>query len=68
MGSLTVIPEPLELAPGEQWFTRIYSPDVLKALGSKPLWKVDEQTHTVYGLSTAQVPDADKEIVGLRRK
>jgi DNA-directed RNA polymerase subunit RPC12/RpoP len=62
MGSLTVIPEPLELAPGEQWFTRIYSPDVLKALGSKPLWKVDEQTHTVYGLSTAQVPDADKEI------
>src|SRR6204780_1768957 len=39
-----------------------YSAEALKAFGRVPLWKIDETTHSVYGLSTAQVVDADKEI------
>jgi hypothetical protein len=37
-----------------------YSAEALKAFGRVPLWKIDETTHSVYGLSTAQVVDADK--------
>ncbi len=35
-----------------------------KALGDTALWKLDEKTHSVYGLGTAEIPDSDSEIAG----
>src|ERR1017187_7624124 len=55
MGGLVAAPQ-FELVK-----TPNFSAEVLKTFGGAPLWKVDEQTHTVYGLSTAEVRDADNE-------
>lgn len=38
------------------------SAEAIKALGKAVLWKVDETTHSVYGMATAELPDSDGEI------
>jgi hypothetical protein len=70
MGNLITYPDIVvpQILPGEILKNPIYSGGgtggfcPTKAFGNAPLWKVDEKTHSVYGLSTAEVADCDNEV------